>query len=125
MGSPSPTMAQPSIPRLPPMGGECGGSMGPSCISTPPTAPRASATSALVVRAHTSRMAVRSSTSLQTRGDSGGPLLVKTGSGKWSIAGINDLVVIPNDVYNGAIPQAFGRVDSIRPWIEGKIAQFG
>jgi secreted trypsin-like serine protease len=60
-----------------------------------------------------------------TRGDSGGPLLVKTGSGNWSIAGINDLVVIPNDVYNGAIPQAFGRVDSIRPWIEGKIAQFG
>jgi secreted trypsin-like serine protease len=60
-----------------------------------------------------------------TRGDSGGPLLVKSQAGHWSIAGINDLVVIPNDVYNGAIPQAFGRVDSIRPWIEGKISQFG
>jgi hypothetical protein len=45
--------------------------------------------------------------------------------GDWRIAGINDLVVIPNDVYNGAIPQAFGRVDTIRPWLEGKIAQFG
>jgi secreted trypsin-like serine protease len=60
-----------------------------------------------------------------TRGDSGGPLLVKSQAGHWTIAGINDLVVIPNDVYNGAIPQAFGRVDSIRPWIEGEIAQFG
>jgi secreted trypsin-like serine protease len=60
-----------------------------------------------------------------TRGDSGGPLLVKSPAGNWRIAGINDLVVIPNDVYNGAIPQALGRVDTIRPWIETKIAQFG
>jgi secreted trypsin-like serine protease len=60
-----------------------------------------------------------------TRGDSGGPLLVRSPAGTWRIAGINDLVVIPNDVYNGAIPQAFGRVNMIRPWIEGKIAQFG
>jgi secreted trypsin-like serine protease len=60
-----------------------------------------------------------------TRGDSGGPLLVKSPAGAWCIAGINDLVVIPNDVYNGAIPQAFGRVNTIRPWIEGKIAQLG
>jgi secreted trypsin-like serine protease len=60
-----------------------------------------------------------------TRGDSGGPLLVKSQAGDWRIAGINDLVVIPNDVYDGAIPQAFGRVDTIRPWIEDKIAQFG
>jgi secreted trypsin-like serine protease len=60
-----------------------------------------------------------------TRGDSGGPLLVKSLAGGWRIAGINDLVVIPDDVYNGAIPQAFGRVDTIRPWLESKIAQFG
>jgi secreted trypsin-like serine protease len=60
-----------------------------------------------------------------TRGDSGGPLLVKSAAGTWRIAGINDLVVIPNHVYDGAIPQAFGRVNAIRPWIEGKIAQFG
>jgi secreted trypsin-like serine protease len=60
-----------------------------------------------------------------TRGDSGGPLLVKSSAGQWRIAGINDLVVIPNNVYNGAIPQAFGRVDTLRPWIEGKIAQLG
>jgi secreted trypsin-like serine protease len=59
-----------------------------------------------------------------TRGDSGGPLLMKSQTGKWFIAGINDLVVIPNDVYNDAMPQAFGRVDTIRPWIESKIAQF-
>jgi secreted trypsin-like serine protease len=58
-----------------------------------------------------------------TRGDSGGPLLVKSAAGEWSIAGINDLVVIPNGVYDGAIPQAFGRVDTLRPWIESKIAQ--
>jgi secreted trypsin-like serine protease len=58
-----------------------------------------------------------------TRGDSGGPLLMKSPTGSWVIAGINDLVVIPNDVYSGAIPQAFGRVDTIRPWIESKIAQ--
>jgi trypsin len=62
-------------------------------------------------------------TATLTRGDSGGPLLVSSG-GHWRIAGINDLVEIPNDTYNGAIPQAFGRVDTIRPWIEGKIAQF-
>jgi secreted trypsin-like serine protease len=60
-----------------------------------------------------------------TQRDSGGPLLVKSPAGDWRIAGINGLVVIPNSVYNGAIPQAFGRVDAIRPWIEGKIAQFG
>jgi secreted trypsin-like serine protease len=60
-----------------------------------------------------------------TRGDSGGPLLVQSAAGQWSIAGINDLVVIPNDVYNGAIPQAFGRVDTIRPWLEAEIARFG
>jgi len=60
-----------------------------------------------------------------TRGDSGGPLLVKSRTGSWSIAGINDLVVIPNDVYDGAIPQAFGRVDTLRPWIEGEIARLG
>ena len=60
-----------------------------------------------------------------TRGDSGGPLLVKSGDGSWGIAGINDLVVIPNDTYDGAIPQAFGRVDTIRPWIESEIARFG
>jgi secreted trypsin-like serine protease len=59
-----------------------------------------------------------------TRGDSGGPLLVKTPNGRWGIAGINDLVVIPNDTYSGAIPQAFGRVDTIRPWIESEIARF-
>jgi secreted trypsin-like serine protease len=58
-----------------------------------------------------------------TRGDSGGPLLMKSPTGSWVIAGINDLVVIPNDVYSGAIPQAFGRVATIRPWIESKIAQ--
>lgn len=60
-----------------------------------------------------------------TRGDSGGPLLVKSQAGNWRVAGINDLVIIPNDVYDGAIPQAFGRVDAIRPWIESKIARFG
>ncbi len=60
-----------------------------------------------------------------TRGDSGGPLLVQAANGHWGIAGINDLVVIPDDVYSGAIPQAFGRVDTIRPWIESEIAQFG
>jgi secreted trypsin-like serine protease len=60
-----------------------------------------------------------------TRGDSGGPLLMKSQAGRWVVAGINDLVVIPNDVYSGAIPQAFGRVDTIRPWIEHKVAQFG
>jgi secreted trypsin-like serine protease len=60
-----------------------------------------------------------------TRGDSGGPLLVRSPTGGWVIAGINELVVIPNDVYSGAIPQAFSRVDMIRPWIESKIAQFG
>jgi trypsin len=60
-----------------------------------------------------------------TRGDSGGPLLMKSQTGRWLVAGINDLVVIPNDVYSGAIPQAFGRVDTIRPWIESKVAQFG
>jgi len=60
-----------------------------------------------------------------TRGDSGGPLLVKSSAGSWTIAGINDLVVIPNDVYDGAIPQAFGRVDTIHPWIESEIARFG
>jgi trypsin len=59
-----------------------------------------------------------------TRGDSGGPLLVKS-KGHWSIAGINDLVVIPNNVYDGAIPQAFGRVDTIRPWIQSEITRFG
>jgi secreted trypsin-like serine protease len=64
-------------------------------------------------------------TATLTRGDSGGPLLVKSSAGHWLIAGINDLVVAPNDTYNGAIPQAFGRVDTIRPWIEGKIARFG
>ena len=58
-----------------------------------------------------------------TRGDSGGPLLVKTADGHWGIAGINDLVVIPNNVYDGAIPQAFGRVDKIRPWIQSQIAR--
>jgi secreted trypsin-like serine protease len=60
-----------------------------------------------------------------TRGDSGGPLLVKTPNGHWGIAGINDLVVIPNDTYDGAIPQAFGRVDTLRPWIESEITRFG
>ena len=60
-----------------------------------------------------------------TRGDSGGPLLIKSPTGSWVVAGINDLVVIPDDVYSGAMPQAFGRVDTIRPWIEGKVAQFG
>jgi secreted trypsin-like serine protease len=60
-----------------------------------------------------------------TRGDSGGPLLVKSQTGKWRVAGINDLVVIPNDAYNGAIPQAFGRVNTIRPWLESEIARFG
>jgi secreted trypsin-like serine protease len=59
-----------------------------------------------------------------TRGDSGGPLLMKSQTGTWVVAGINDLVVIPQDVYSGAIPQAFGRVDTIRPWIESKVAQF-
>ncbi len=59
-----------------------------------------------------------------TRGDSGGPLLMKSASGSWVIAGINDLVVIPNDVYSGAIPQAFGQVATIRPWLESTIAQF-
>jgi secreted trypsin-like serine protease len=59
-----------------------------------------------------------------TRGDSGGPLLVQSPQGNWRVAGINDLVVIPNDVYNGAIPQAFARVDTIRPWLEAKIARF-
>ena len=48
---------------------------------------------------------------------------MKSSAGRWSIAeGINDLVVIPNDVYNGTIPQAFGRVDTLRPWIESQIA---
>jgi secreted trypsin-like serine protease len=60
-----------------------------------------------------------------TRGDSGGPLLVKSQAGDWAIAGINDLVVIPNDVYSGTIPQAFERVDTIRAWIESKIVQVG
>jgi secreted trypsin-like serine protease len=60
-----------------------------------------------------------------TRGDSGGPLLMKSQAGSWVIAGISDLVVIPNDVYDDAIPQAFGRVSPIRPWIEGMIARFG
>ena len=60
-----------------------------------------------------------------TRGDSGGPLLVKSAAGTWRIAGINDLIVIPNNVYSGGIPQAFGRVSTLRPWIEGEIAQFG
>jgi secreted trypsin-like serine protease len=59
-----------------------------------------------------------------TRGDSGGPLLVKSADRRWGIAGINDLVVIPNHTYSGAIPQAFGRVDTIRPWIESEIARF-
>jgi secreted trypsin-like serine protease len=59
-----------------------------------------------------------------TRGDSGGPLLTLSSTGSWVIAGINDLVVIPNDVYNDAIPQAFCQVATLRPWIEGKIAQF-
>ena len=59
-----------------------------------------------------------------TRGDSGGPLLMKSPTGSWVIAGINDLVVVPNDVYSGAIPQAFGRVDTIRPWLESMIAKF-
>ena len=59
-----------------------------------------------------------------TRGDSGGPLLIKSPNGNWQVAGINDLVIIPNDAYNGAIPQAFGRVDTIRPWLESKIARF-
>ena len=58
-----------------------------------------------------------------TRGDSGGPLLVQS-QGNWRVAGINDLVVIPNDAYSGAIPQAFTRVDTIRPWLVAKIAQF-
>jgi secreted trypsin-like serine protease len=62
-------------------------------------------------------------TATLTRGDSGGPLLVRSPAGDWSVAGINDLVVIPNGVYDGAIPQAFGRVDTLRPWIESKIAQ--
>jgi secreted trypsin-like serine protease len=60
-----------------------------------------------------------------TRGDSGGPLLVNSLDGHWRIAGINDLVMIPNDVYDGAIPQAFVAVDAIRPWIEDEIARFG
>jgi secreted trypsin-like serine protease len=60
-----------------------------------------------------------------TRGDSGGPLLVKSQAGQWSVAGINDLVLIPNDVYDGAIPQAFARVNTMRPWIESEIARFG
>jgi secreted trypsin-like serine protease len=59
-----------------------------------------------------------------TRGDSGGPLLMLSPAGSWVIAGISDLVVIPNDVYNDAIPQAFGQVATLRPWIESKIAQF-
>jgi secreted trypsin-like serine protease len=59
-----------------------------------------------------------------TRGDSGGPLLVKSPDGNWRVAGINDLVVIPNETYSGAIPQAFARVDTIRPWLEAKIARF-
>jgi secreted trypsin-like serine protease len=60
-----------------------------------------------------------------TKGDSGGPLLVKSPAGHWRVAGINDLVVTPNDAYNDAIPQAFGRVNTIRPWIESEIARFG
>ena len=60
-----------------------------------------------------------------TRGDSGGPLLVKSPAGHWRVAGINDLVVTPNGAYNDGIPQAFGRVDTIRPWIESEIARFG
>jgi secreted trypsin-like serine protease len=60
-----------------------------------------------------------------TRGDSGGPLLVKSQAGNWRIAGINDLIVIPNDVYDDAIPQAFGRVDTLRPWLQGEVARFG
>jgi secreted trypsin-like serine protease len=59
-----------------------------------------------------------------TRGDSGGPLLMLSPAGSWVIAGINDLVVIPNNVYSGAIPQAFGQVATLRPWIERKIAQY-
>lgn len=64
-------------------------------------------------------------TATLTRGDSGGPLLVQSPSGNWQVAGINSLVLIPNDAYDGAIPQAFGRVDTIRPWLESKIARFG
>jgi trypsin len=63
-------------------------------------------------------------TATLTRGDSGGPLLVESAAGNWCVAGINDLVVIPNDAYNGAIPQAFTRVDTIRPWLLAKIARF-
>jgi hypothetical protein len=51
-------------------------------------------------------------------------LLVETPNGHWGIAGINDLVVIPNNTYDGSIPQAFGRVDTIRPWIESEITRF-
>jgi len=50
---------------------------------------------------------------------------VKSPAGHWRVAGINDLVVIPNGAYNDGIPQAFGRVDTIRPWIESEIARFG
>jgi secreted trypsin-like serine protease len=60
-----------------------------------------------------------------TKGDSGGPLLVKSPAGHWRVAGINDLVVTPDDAYNDGIPQAFGRVNTIRPWIESEIARFG
>ena len=56
-----------------------------------------------------------------TRGDSGGPLLVKSSAGGWAIAGINDLVLIPNDVYTGQIPQAFTRVSAIHGWIQSQI----
>jgi trypsin len=63
-------------------------------------------------------------TATLTRGDSGGPLLVESPGGNWLVAGINDLVVIPNDAYDGAIPQAFTRVDTIRPWLDVKIARF-
>ena len=60
-----------------------------------------------------------------TKGDSGGPLLVKSPAGSWRVAGINDLIVTPNDAYNDGIPQAFGRVNTIRPWIQHEIARFG
>lgn len=60
-----------------------------------------------------------------TRGDSGGPLLVQSQAGNWRIAGINDLVVIPDDAYDCGVPQAFGRVDTIRGWIGREIARFG
>jgi len=60
-----------------------------------------------------------------TKGDSGGPLLVKSPAGSWRVAGINDLIVTPNGAYNDGIPQAFGRVNAIRPWIQHEIARFG